>query len=1497
MQGERTEIESAGRPRRTAAEQMRASDPPGLLITLAVEDGTEPFNAAIDEQLRAVRAWWQSAHPSGARFDVVETREPQRRHDVELFLERAGLRDVEPDVPLVLFLTGHGLAGTGSRHYLLLGETDRTRLLATTLPTCDIVVAALDSCAQDVLVIVNLCEAAGIASELHASLRDLAPGREQRNRLNVLATTGDRTAVLGLEFATILQEAHAWSRRAGGITRPHLSMAEFVEALRAATDAINERDNRRIEGPRPILTARLDAPTAAIPNPGYRAQVSPLAESRESGTSEAGEPDHWLEKASGRPRPEDTGWYFSGRENLNHDVAGFLQGPPGVLIVTGTAASGKSAVLGRAVTLSAPDFRLSEDYGTAVHGSPATAVPPHGAVTAAVSARNRSSLALLEALCRELGDRTEQSDVREAQENLRARLRAIVKESATAVTIVVDSVDEALSPARCVSDVLAPLAGLLTPEKSVGRVPEQAGRSGEGAARRGLRLLLGVRSSSPGPRAPAGLRGASLVSVLHAAFPTAREVRTDGEGTENDIDRYTRALLRNADGWSERDRTEAAALVARQVQPSFLDAQRAAEQLRAGGPSLLRDGQWLAQLDGGTAGLLRADLVRAAEAGLPAVEALALLRATAFAQGRGMAWGEVWPAAAGALLGHSMAGADGKIDRLLHSSLSGYLSHDVEDERIVYRPAHARLADILRSGPWADDGAGEAGGADDGARGGPPADARVSDGSGAGYPADERAAHASISAALARTSERSQGDPPPPYIRRHLAEHARLGGVLDDAHVPVCVLPWETSGSIRGLLSSSGGTGPRSWLEAYAVIEPYAIQADATSRLAGLHLAHTALNHSGVPRAGLPADSVPQGSRLEVLWSRWTPPAQVLTTVGHPVHALAPVVDADGEALLAAGDEQGGIEFIDPATGGLVGARVLAHDGAVRSLTSVRHPAGNVLASGSGDGTVRIRDLLTGRLVSQVGSPGSVWADDVTGYLDGAGLPVVVSGKGDGTLTRWSETDGVRTLAAVGRTRRTCVTTVRREDGSLLLVSAGEFLTAHLPSTGEVLHRWPLPEPVPQALRVLAPTRRPGEVACGHADGSVVVWDVTTGGRTALGGTGGPVTCLTALAVGGRHVLAVANGDVIDLWDLSGPRPVGHLPGHTGTVTALTTLPLAGEDVLASAAEDRTVRLWDQAALLRALEGGGARARLPSVAALGAGCAPLLAVATAESVGLWDLETGASEGGFGTEGGREPPALAWAAGTAGRTLLWAAPDHSIRLWDATARRSPAVRLKGHTQHVTSLASCTTAAGRDVVLSGGRDHRVVLWDLDGPVLRRTWRAHALPVSAVAAASGENDDWFASGSSDGTVRLWSIEDSAPTRVIACDQGMVEALAINARPQAGEPPCLAAGGSDGSVRLWNLLTGEPLFPRLLGHTASVDAVATWSAGGTGLFVAGASRDGTLRIWDAAGGRCLLRLALTVPVHSLSAQPSEGETGRVTLTVAGHAGAVVMTLDLGDL
>ncbi|MEK8172303.1 hypothetical protein NKH77_32600 [Streptomyces sp. M19] len=146
-----------------------------MLVVLAVEDGTVPFSEAIDEQLDAIGLWWRTGETDEPRFERRQDRASRDRHGVERFLDRSGIHEVAPETPLVVFLTGHGLLGASSKHYLLLQDTDRERLLATALRTNEIVGAALDSYAQDVLVIVNMCEAEGIAGELTNALLDL-PG-------------------------------------------------------------------------------------------------------------------------------------------------------------------------------------------------------------------------------------------------------------------------------------------------------------------------------------------------------------------------------------------------------------------------------------------------------------------------------------------------------------------------------------------------------------------------------------------------------------------------------------------------------------------------------------------------------------------------------------------------------------------------------------------------------------------------------------------------------------------------------------------------------------------------------------------------------------------------------------------------------------------------------------------------------------------------------------------------------------------------------------------------------------------------------------------------------------------------------------------------------------------------------------------------------------------------------------------------------------------------
>lgn len=708
MQGEHGEIGLVEQANLSMGEEGAALTS-GSLVIVTVEDGDPEFTKAIEEQLSVVTAWWEPGPAPGKGFVQTVLRAPEERHDVERFLYTSGIREAAEDEALVLYITAHGAVGTSTRHFLLLPSTDTDRLLATGMPTNEVVIAALDSQARHVLVIVNACEAEGIDAELRALARDLArPGTPERT-LNVVATTATRSPVLGREFAVVLRRAFEWLQDAAGIARPHLSISEFIQALEQATERLNEERGISLAGPRTVLQGKLGAPTPTLPNPGYRPKPQVVTQAREEVAATPEELEYWLDRASGRASSDDPGWYFSGRQELNRELTSFVRGPAGVLIVTGTAASGKSAVLARAVTLSDSAFRASPRYAEAVSKAPADSVPDEGSIHVAVSARNRRPLSLIEAIGSRLG--CEQDRAQPATDALRqwqAGLRTFFTTfQEGTVTVVVDGLDESPDAVACIRDVLVPLAAYAGGPDTASRVsiPAQAAGSPSSVrppAHRGLRLLLGVRSSSPGtPEAAAatGMRG--LLQELLDVFPAAQVVRTDGEGMQADIAAYAAALLAGA-AWCNDPAmvTSAAERVARHVGRSFLDARLASEQLRrANGATLLSDPLWLSQLDRGTAGLFEQDLNQVTDDGLNREEALALLRATAFGLGRGIPWAQVWPAVASELLQARLDHADEKIRRLLGGRLAGYLTHDIEDDHVVYRPAHEQLGVMLRRWP------------------------------------------------------------------------------------------------------------------------------------------------------------------------------------------------------------------------------------------------------------------------------------------------------------------------------------------------------------------------------------------------------------------------------------------------------------------------------------------------------------------------------------------------------------------------------------------------------------------------------------------------------------------------------------------------------------------------------------------------------------------------------------------------------------------------------
>jgi len=166
-------------------------------------------------------------------------------------------------------------------------------------------------------------------------------------------------------------------------------------------------------------------------------------------------------------------------------------------------------------------------------------------------------------------------------------------------------------------------------------------------------------------------------------------------------------------------------------------------------------------------------------------------------------------------------------------------------------------------------------------------------------------------------------------------------------------------------------------------------------------------------------------------------------------------------------------------------------------------------------------------------------------------------------------------------------------------------------------------------------------------------------------------------------------------------------------------------------------------------------------------------------------------------------------------------------------------MPGHTDEVAALA---VAPDGGWLASGSLDGTVRIWDPGTGTRLHVLTGHAGAVHALAVAP--DGGWLASGSDDGTVRIWDPDTGTRLRVLTGHAGAVDALAV--APDGG---WLASGGRDGTVRIWDPGTGTRLHA-LTGHTDMVNALVTAPKGAKENWLASGSDDGTVRIWDPDTG-----------------------------------------------
>ncbi|KAG6550306.1 hypothetical protein Mapa_008267 [Marchantia paleacea] len=221
-------------------------------------------------------------------------------------------------------------------------------------------------------------------------------------------------------------------------------------------------------------------------------------------------------------------------------------------------------------------------------------------------------------------------------------------------------------------------------------------------------------------------------------------------------------------------------------------------------------------------------------------------------------------------------------------------------------------------------------------------------------------------------------------------------------------------------------------------------------------------------------------------------------------------------------------------------------------------------------------------------------------------------------------------------------------------------------------------------------------------------------------------------------------------------------------------------------------------------------------------------------------------------------------------------------------------LLGHTDIVLCLDTCVTSSGQPLLVSSGKDNSARLWDLETGTCMGMAAGHMAAVGAVVF-SKKRKNFFVSGSSDRTIKLWPFEaitnePGEPAKltskaVVAAHDKDINALAVAPNDSlvcsasqdrtakvwrlpeltlvitlgghkrgvwcvefSPVDQCIMTGSGDKTIRIWSLSDGSCL-KTFEGHTASVLKVG-FITRGTQIISAGA--DGLVKLWTIKNNEC---------------------------------------------
>jgi len=511
-------------------------------------------------------------------------------------------------------------------------------------------------------------------------------------------------------------------------------------------------------------------------------------------------------------------------------------------------------------------------------------------------------------------------------------------------------------------------------------------------------------------------------------------------------------------------------------------------------------------------------------------------------------------------------------------------------------------------------------------------------------------------------------------------------------------------------------------------------------------------------------------------------------------------------------------------------------------------PDAGTLASGNDD--LLLWDAIDGQLLARIPQPS--WVTAIAFSPDGR---TVASGHDDGSVRLFD----VATHRLVGD-----VPAFTKPVSALAFTPNGDRIAA----AGEVRAIKIYDAATHKELRNLASHTDRIAALSWNADGTILVsaeWD-TSARVWRPGESDEPIMLLNGAAdqvvlatfsPDGQLLATADSDDSITLW--SNPAAATVRSTLRGHAAELRTLAFSHDGSrLATAGNDRVIHVWDTATGKLV---AGPNQHGKHQLAYSPGAVPLIASTGASRLNVWSATTGEEVPPSG-----DGPAAAVAASADGRWIAVASDDHTIRLYYRTSDVSVARVLEATKPPLGALAFSPN--GEHLAMASQSDGLVWIWNPASPQadpeLILIEAADGCTLEAVAvhpngqfvAAGGV--DVLSTGERDGAVCVWDVPAKKKLHVF---DDAATALAFDPHGRF-----LAGAGLEDKVFLWDLQRGELAFA-LEGHQERIHCVGFTPDGN---YLVSGGDDCTLRLWDVLSGRLVVVREFDSPIQSLAFDPA---------------------------